>query len=375
MDLLEAHLCLLIEKLKTEIRETKETQATFCLFVDSAEPEHMRRTLLTELNDPTLSQLVVSQRSLPSGDYWFVCNDVLLYVFERKSLSDYNGCLDDPRYSDQLFRLCHLPLPRDQITYLLENEDEKKIEHFKGKYRILSELRKLKMIYGIDVDWTLSSTECLTYIVITLYLMVHRWQKTTKELQDFFQLTELNQLPKASVLLLKASAKKEDKEQDKEEDKEEDIETQLVKKKQPSLLDNYFDFTKISKRGNDTPDNLYLNQVSGIRGMGKSKAVALAKRFPSWKTLINFLDVEGSHTLIHCLSTLPCVGKKRTQQFGCALAIKVVASLTTISSQELKKTVDKEKLKVKKKRKAKNPPTVQAHKKSKKSKLKKSSSK
>lgn len=337
MDLFEAKLLLFVSKVKTELQACP---VRFNLYVDSAEPEQLRHALTHDLHDGELSQVIV-QKSLPAGDYWFVCNDMLVYVLERKALSDYNGCLDDPRYLDQLFRLCQLPIPRDHVTYLLEHEDEQKIQHYKGKNRILFELRKLKIQYGIDVDWTMSGMETLFYIFSTLRLLCRHWERIVEEIREFFQVEDNKEsLPLVTDILNNNNNNKKEKKK-KEEEKQEEKEVKVVvqegpiRKVRPSILDDYCNFTKLSKKGNDTPENLFHNQISSIRGMGKSKAAALIARFPSYKSLVNFLDVHGTDETIQVLTSLQCQGRKRTQNFGPILAKKVIGSLLTVSSDSI----------------------------------------
>lgn len=368
MDLFEAKLLLFVAKVKTEL---KACPASLQLFVDSAEPEHLRRALTHELHEGELSQVIV-QKSLPTGDYWFVCNNLLVYVLERKSLSDYNGCLDDPRYRDQLFRLCQLPIPRDHVTYLLENENEGKIQHYKGKSRILFELRKLKIQYGIDVDWTMSGMETLFYIFGTLRLMCRHWERIVEDVHEFFQIDPTNDitLPLVTDLLNKKREKKEKKEKKEEKETSEQetpqesisqtekdvsvpentVKGRVIKKVRPSILEDYCNFTKLAKRGNDTPENLFRNQIGSILGMGKSKALAVVERFPSYKSLVNFLDAQGAKQMLQTVASLQCKGRKRTQNLGPALAKKLVGSLLTLSSERVQ--LDQGKTSSKNKRKA-----------------------
>jgi ERCC4-type nuclease len=61
------------------------------------------------------------QVALPAGDIWILLNGRLVYVFERKRLSDFSSSISD-RTKKQLWAIKQLPIARERIWYLLEKD-------------------------------------------------------------------------------------------------------------------------------------------------------------------------------------------------------------------------------------------------------------
>lgn len=294
MDTPTAYALCLLKKLREA-----PTEAT--LYVACEEPEDIRSRLIKE------GSSMIVQKSLVCGDYWYCVQtekkgkeekeEQLVYVVERKSLSDFNGGLDG-RHKDQLYRLLHLPIPRHHVIYLIEYQDEKEIEHFKGYDVLVRELNEIHVRHGISFYWSAGKGLTLLYLV-HLFQAVHL-SKCQLE-KGFFAVAE----------------------------KLEDTGEQQVHIRSYPPVQTLFDFAKkgISKRGNETPEYLFLTQLRAIRGMGDSKAKAIAREYSSW-SLLEALRLEvGDKAAIEELSNLSLDGKTK-RRLGKAIAKKVVGCLT-----------------------------------------------
>lgn len=327
MNVTLAYALCLLDKLRkhdqTLIEKKAETRCT--LYVDSEEPKDLRTRLLSE--DSTLT----IQKSLPCGDYWFCYRDgggrldkvdkvekvdkvdkvnkvnkvnnvnkankvagpaavddkkeQLVYVVERKSLSDFNTALDE-RHENQLFRLLNLPLPRHHIIYFIEYQDENEIQHYKGIDTILEEINKIHIEHGFSIYWCPSKNFTLLYLCHLLSILMYDREK------------------------LKF-----------------DFEEKMYVRNFPPVQD-LFQFAKkgISKKGNDSPELLFLNQLRQIRGMGEAKAKAIAREYPSWSSLEKLRRSIGNQQAIVELANLS-IDDLTKRRVGKAIGKKVIHAL------------------------------------------------
>jgi ERCC4-type nuclease len=292
MNVTLAYALCLLEKLRKHdqalIDKKAETRCT--LYVDSEEPKDLRTRLISD--DSTLT----IQKCLPCGDYWF-CYQVdkvdkvddkkeqLVYVVERKSLSDFNTAIDE-RHENQLFRLLNLPLPRPHIIYFIEYQDEKEIQHYKGIDTILREIIKIQIQYGFSIYWCPSKNFTLLYLCHLLSILMYDREKLKFHFEE-----------------------------------------KMYVRNFPPVQD-LFEFAKkgISKKGNDSPELLFLNQLRQIRGMGEAKAKAIAREYPSWSSLEKLRRSIGNQQAIVELANLS-IDDLTKRRVGKAIGKKVIHAL------------------------------------------------
>lgn len=287
------------------------------LFVDAQEPLYLRDLFKT-------SSLNVQQLRLPVGDYWLLYDGYLIFVWERKTMADLNGSIFG-RHDSQYSRLCELPLPRDHLGYLVIRQDEREIENFKGMDMIINVIEDMKCTQGIATHWFADETEMVFSILTRAKYLGKRGDTILTEID----LTELKipSNPEEESLLTQSFDT---------ELKENDVVASKSKYKRVyGPLSKWVGFARLTKKGNDTPEHLYLLQLRGIRGMGK-KAEVIAARYPSWSSLETLRREHGEEKAVHILENLPTTG---TARLGPALAQKVIYCLITSNPPAKKKGV------------------------------------
>ena len=263
-------------------------------YVDSEEPATLRSIL--KQGEFTI------QKSLPCADYYMCVRNGeemrLVYAVERKALSDLNAALNQ-RHENQLFRLLHLPIPRHHVIYLIEYQDESEIKHFKGIDVLLREINEIHATHGITVYWSPSKNFTILYL-LQLFRNVIRMSDTFAK---GFHIVENEQI------YLRAFPP----------------------------VQELFEFAKkgVSKRGNDSPELLFLGQLRLIRGMGEKKAKIIQTHYSSWSKLEELRKARGDDGAINELTKF--VGPSRARKVIHALVATTPAPAPTRTPKKRKR--------------------------------------
>lgn len=314
------------EESKDESKTKRLTYIRACVIVLVSElaenPDMKKVTLLVDAEEPfglrdffLKSGLNVEQTRLPVGDYWLIYDGHLLFVFERKTLGDINGAIFR-RHAAQYWCLCQLPLPRENINYLVVRQDESKIECFKGMDFILKELGRMSVEQGIHSVWTESEEELQLVILQRLELISRKKNLLLQEIPHFSEL----RLPLAVDLELESSESSESSDQN---DSTPVFRHPVPRKRRIfAPLKNWASYTKISRGGNHTPASLYETMLGCIPGMG-SKADSVIKIYPSFAALHEMTSKNERKSV----SVLQSIRLPNGRNLGPAMAEKIVSAV------------------------------------------------
>lgn len=295
MSELKARIILLLAEMVDDPHMAKVT-----LLVDAKEPFFLRNFFLT-------SGLNVQQVELPVGDYWLIYDGYLLHVYERKALGDLNGAFFN-RHDAQYWCLCQLPLPRENINYLVVRQDESKIECFKGMYFVIKELGDMATEQGIHAIWEQNEEELQLEILLKMSLLARKGQKLLEEIPDFSDL----RLPVVVDLETKQHAEC----------------SNIFRNPTPRRrrifgpLKDWASYAKISRLGNDTPESLFKTMIRTIRGMG-TKVDDVVRVYPSFAALHDMM-VQNEKKSIGILQNLKL---RNGKNLGPAMAKKLICAV------------------------------------------------
>lgn len=230
------------------------------IFIDYREKaliEHMKKSC--EWNDESC---VI--KNLDIGDIQIFQNDSLLYIIERKTLSDLWSSIKDGRYKEQKLRLKGLNINNNNIYFLIETNSDQKRRQF----------------------MTLPQKVKIGFFINTLF-------------NDHMKILTSNNIEETSLILFSLLKKLNEK--------------KINSITESNSSNDYSDVIHVQKKKNMTPKNCFIAQLAQIPLMSSKYAKPIVEQFGNMVDFCKELDKHDDTSKLTLLQKFDGIGNKKAK--------------------------------------------------------------
>lgn len=281
-------------------RTVKHSYNTYMLLkIDNRE-----RTIIPVINTllGKIGGIVLEVENLPLGDA-IICDREgnELIIFERKSLSDLAGSIKDGRYVEQSHRLTHSKIHNHNIVYIIEGawDAYNSRRHNVPMSTLLSTIVSLNYFKGFSVIRTYNALETAETLVRYIE-KIHKEPKRVAYFSNEDKNKNNSHMNTSTTSLVSASTSVTTNNQPLNQQNA-GIELSntigLTQAEDEPNDNNGMDYTYVAKRvkkENINTGNILSIMLSQIPNVSANSAIAIAKQYPTMKSLITAIEEQGA---------------------------------------------------------------------------------
>lgn len=259
--------------------------------------DNRERTIIPVINTllGKIGGISLEVDNLPLGDAIICDRDGNeLIIFERKSLSDLAGSIKDGRYVEQSHRLSHSGIHNHNIIYIIEGawDAYNSRRHNVPMSTLLSTIVSLNYFKGFSVIRTYNALETAE----TLVRYVEKIHKEPKRVAYFSNIDKNNDSANVTSISPDATNTQPLNQQNTGIELSNTIEF-TQGEGEPNDNINGMDYTYVAKRvkkENINTGNILSIMLSQIPNVSANSAIAIAKQYPTMKSLITAIEEQGT---------------------------------------------------------------------------------
>lgn len=263
--------------------------------------DNRERTIIPVINTllGKIGGISLEVDNLPLGDAIICDRDGNeLIIFERKSLSDLAGSIKDGRYVEQSHRLSHSGIHNHNIIYIIEGawDAYNSRRHNVPMSTLLSTIVSLNYFKGFSVIRTYNALETAE----TLVRYVEKIHKEPKRVAYFSNIDKNNDSANVTSTSSASSPDATNNQPLNQQNTGIELSNTIEFTQgegEPNDNINGMDYTYVAKRvkkENINTGNILSIMLSQIPNVSANSAIAIAKQYPTMKSLITAIEEQGA---------------------------------------------------------------------------------